>query len=39
MPNDIAHHTTDLHFLTFADTASLIERRQLSPVTLTRTFP
>jgi hypothetical protein len=36
MPNDTAHHTTDLHFLTIAEAASLIERRQLSPVTLTR---
>jgi aspartyl-tRNA(Asn)/glutamyl-tRNA(Gln) amidotransferase subunit A len=38
MPNDTAHHTTDLHFLTIAEAASLIERRQLSPVTLTRAF-
>src|SRR5262249_38671320 len=38
MPNDIAHHTTDLHFVTIAEAASLIERRQLSPVTLTRAF-
>jgi aspartyl-tRNA(Asn)/glutamyl-tRNA(Gln) amidotransferase subunit A len=36
MPNDAAHHTTDLHFLTIAEAASLIERRQLSPVALTR---
>jgi aspartyl-tRNA(Asn)/glutamyl-tRNA(Gln) amidotransferase subunit A len=36
MPNDVAHHTTDLHFLTIAEAASSIERRQLSPVTLTR---
>jgi aspartyl-tRNA(Asn)/glutamyl-tRNA(Gln) amidotransferase subunit A len=38
MPNDTAHHTTDLHFLTIAEAASLIERHQLSPVTLTRAF-
>ena len=29
---------TDLHFLTIAEAASLIERRQLSPVALTRAF-
>ncbi len=38
MPNDTAHHRTDLHFLTVAEAARLIERRQLSPVTLTRAF-
>ena len=32
------HRTTDLHFLTIAEAASLIERRQLSPVALTRAF-
>jgi aspartyl-tRNA(Asn)/glutamyl-tRNA(Gln) amidotransferase subunit A len=36
MPNDAAPRTTDLHFLTIAEAASLIERRQLSPVELTR---
>jgi aspartyl-tRNA(Asn)/glutamyl-tRNA(Gln) amidotransferase subunit A len=38
MPNDAAPHTTDLHFLTIAEAAGLIERRQLSPVALTRAF-
>ena len=38
MPNDAAPRTTDLHFLTIAEAASLIERRQLSPVALTRAF-
>jgi aspartyl-tRNA(Asn)/glutamyl-tRNA(Gln) amidotransferase subunit A len=38
MPNDAAPRTTDLHFLTIAEAASLIERRQLSPVVLTRAF-
>ena len=38
MPNDAAPSTTDLHFLTIAEAACLIERRQLSPVTLTRAF-
>src|SRR5215469_11265148 len=36
MPNDAAPRTTDLHFLTIAEAARLIERRQLSPVTLTQ---
>src|SRR6476619_1539870 len=38
MPNDAASPTTDLHFLTIAEAAGLIERRQLSPVALTRAF-
>jgi aspartyl-tRNA(Asn)/glutamyl-tRNA(Gln) amidotransferase subunit A len=38
MPNDAAPRTTDLHFLTIAEAASLIQRRQLSPVALTRAF-
>src|SRR6202012_201116 len=36
MPNDAAPRTTDLHFLTIAEAARLIERRQLSPVELTQ---
>ena len=38
MPNDAASGPTDLHFLTIAEAARLIERRQLSPVALTRAF-
>ncbi|MEJ0015925.1 MAG: amidase [Acetobacteraceae bacterium] len=38
MPNDVAPRSTDLHFLTIAEAARLIERRQLSPVALTRAF-
>jgi aspartyl-tRNA(Asn)/glutamyl-tRNA(Gln) amidotransferase subunit A len=38
MPNDAAPRTTDLHFLSIAEAACLIERRQLSPVALTRAF-
>ena len=38
MPNDAAPRTSDLHFLGIAEAASLIERRQLSPVALTRAF-
>ena len=38
MPNDAAPSVTDLHFLTIAEAARLIERRQLSPVALTRAF-
>jgi aspartyl-tRNA(Asn)/glutamyl-tRNA(Gln) amidotransferase subunit A len=38
MPDDAASATTDLHYLTIAEAASLIERRQLSPVALTRAF-
>ena len=38
MPNDAAPRTTDLHFLTITEAAGLIERRQLSPVALTRAF-
>ena len=35
MPNDLTATPTDLHWLTIADAARLIERRQLSPVELT----
>ena len=38
MPDDAAPGNTDLHFLTIAEAASLIERRKLSPVALTRAF-
>ncbi len=38
MSKDVAQRTTDLHFLTIAEAASLIQRRQLSPVTLSRAF-
>jgi aspartyl-tRNA(Asn)/glutamyl-tRNA(Gln) amidotransferase subunit A len=38
VPNDAAPSTTDLHFLTIAEAANLIERRQLSPIALTRAF-
>jgi aspartyl-tRNA(Asn)/glutamyl-tRNA(Gln) amidotransferase subunit A len=38
MPNDVAPRTTDLHFLTITEAASLIKRRHLSPVALTRAF-
>ena len=38
VPNDAAPRTTDLHFLGIAEAASLIKRRQLSPVALTRAF-
>src|SRR5215472_6241954 len=38
MPDDVAPRTTDLHFLTIAEAARLVERRQLSPVALTRAF-
>src|ERR1700719_645867 len=38
MPNDATTRTTDLHFVTITEAASLIERRQLSPVALTRAF-
>src|ERR1700722_18761396 len=38
MPTDAAPSATDLHFLTIADAASLLERRQLSPVALTQAF-
>ena len=38
MPNDVAPAATDLHLLTIAEAASLIERRQLSPIALTRAF-
>jgi aspartyl-tRNA(Asn)/glutamyl-tRNA(Gln) amidotransferase subunit A len=38
MPNDAAPRATDLHFLGIAEAARLIERRQLSPVALTRAF-
>jgi aspartyl-tRNA(Asn)/glutamyl-tRNA(Gln) amidotransferase subunit A len=36
MPNDAAPSTSDLHFLTIAEAARLIECRQVSPVALTR---
>jgi aspartyl-tRNA(Asn)/glutamyl-tRNA(Gln) amidotransferase subunit A len=35
MPDDMTAAPTDLHWLTIADAARLIERRQLSPVELT----
>src|ERR1044071_187612 len=35
MPNDLIATLTDLHWLTIADAARLIERRRLSPVELT----
>jgi aspartyl-tRNA(Asn)/glutamyl-tRNA(Gln) amidotransferase subunit A len=38
MPDDALPGTTDLHFLTIAEAASLIEQRKLSPVALTRAF-
>ena len=38
MPDNVAPNTSDLHFLTITEAASLIERRQLSPVALTRAF-
>jgi aspartyl-tRNA(Asn)/glutamyl-tRNA(Gln) amidotransferase subunit A len=38
MPDDAAPRATDLHFLSIAAAARLIERRQLSPVELTRAF-
>ena len=38
MSDDVAPSTSDLHFLTITEAASLIERRQLSPVALTRAF-
>src|SRR5262249_16961785 len=38
MPNDAASRGSDLHFLSIAEAACLIELRQLSPVELTRAF-
>jgi aspartyl-tRNA(Asn)/glutamyl-tRNA(Gln) amidotransferase subunit A len=38
MPNDAPPSVTDSHFLSIAEAARLIERRQLSPVALTRAF-
>ena len=35
MPNDLTATPTELHLLTIADAARLIERRRLSPVELT----
>src|SRR4051812_50223725 len=35
MPNDLTATPTELHWLTIADTARLIETRRLSPVELT----
>jgi len=34
VPNDLTAAPTDLHWLTIADAARLIERRRLSPVEL-----
>jgi aspartyl-tRNA(Asn)/glutamyl-tRNA(Gln) amidotransferase subunit A len=36
MPDHVMPQTTDLHFLSIAEAATLIERRRLSPVELTR---
>jgi aspartyl-tRNA(Asn)/glutamyl-tRNA(Gln) amidotransferase subunit A len=36
MPDDAMPRATELHFLTIAEAAGMIERRQLSPVELTR---
>ena len=38
MLDDAPPRTTDLHFLSIAEAAGLIERRRLSPVELTRAF-
>jgi aspartyl-tRNA(Asn)/glutamyl-tRNA(Gln) amidotransferase subunit A len=38
MPDAAAPYSTELHFLTIAEAATLIERRALSPVELTRAF-
>ncbi len=38
MPDDATLSSTELHFLSIAEAARLIERRQLSPVELTRAF-
>jgi aspartyl-tRNA(Asn)/glutamyl-tRNA(Gln) amidotransferase subunit A len=38
MPDDVAPSSTELHFLTIAEAATLIERRALSPVELTHAF-
>jgi aspartyl-tRNA(Asn)/glutamyl-tRNA(Gln) amidotransferase subunit A len=38
MPNDAAPSVSDLHFLTIAEASRLIERREISPVALTRAF-
>jgi aspartyl-tRNA(Asn)/glutamyl-tRNA(Gln) amidotransferase subunit A len=38
MSDDVAPSTSDLHFLTITEAASLIERRQLSPLALTCAF-
>src|SRR5262249_61985996 len=38
VPDDAVPGSTDLHFLSIAEAARLIERRQLSPVALTRAF-
>jgi Asp-tRNA(Asn)/Glu-tRNA(Gln) amidotransferase A subunit family amidase len=38
MPDDAALSSTDLHYLSIAEAAGLIERRKLSPVDLTRAY-
>jgi aspartyl-tRNA(Asn)/glutamyl-tRNA(Gln) amidotransferase subunit A len=38
MPDDTAPVSTETHYLTIAEAARLIERKQLSPVELTRAF-
>ena len=38
MPDDATTRSTDLHFLSIAEAARMIERRQLSPVELTHAF-
>ncbi len=38
MPDDAAVSSTDLHYLSIAEAAGLIEQRKLSPVDLTRAF-
>ena len=38
MPDDVIPSSTELHYLSIAEAARLIERRQLSPVALTRAY-
>ena len=38
MPDDAVSASADLHYLSIADAARLIESRRLSPVELTRAF-
>jgi aspartyl-tRNA(Asn)/glutamyl-tRNA(Gln) amidotransferase subunit A len=38
MPDDVAHSSTELHYLPIAEAARLIEQRRLSPVELTRAY-